>query len=180
MDEAGLLPAKRTKSSSSFRSDSQQQHRSGRKSKAPSSSPTSPLANTSVSRRPPVSRTASAPLVPQIGSSSNSSSSNSNSKDPRFLVLDDSEAHGQRDSITSIKDDPFFRNYQSPQSLSLARELRSATISELEARRDEDVPEPPPRSKRRPSIDNSVKLPVRHSSCENSLIGWLADPSVFI
>jgi hypothetical protein len=34
-----------------------------------------------------------------------------------------------RDSVTSIKDDPFFRNYQSPQSVSLAKELRSASYS---------------------------------------------------
>lgn len=32
-----------------------------------------------------------------------------------------------RDSVASIKDDPFFRNYQTPQSVSLARELRSAS-----------------------------------------------------
>jgi hypothetical protein len=34
--------------------------------------------------------------------------------------------HSQRESIASIKDDPFFRNYQTPQLLSLAQEERTA------------------------------------------------------
>ncbi|KAH6722168.1 ras guanine nucleotide exchange factor domain-containing protein [Leptodontidium sp. MPI-SDFR-AT-0119] len=42
---------------------------------------------------------------------------------------DDLRAYVHRDSVASIKDDPFFRNYQTPNSVSLARELRSATYS---------------------------------------------------
>ena len=84
---------------------------------------------------------------------------------PKLLAAadDDFDAYSHRDSVTSIKDDPFFRNYQSPHSVSLARELRSATYS-LQDLRDEDAEEePPPRSTRRPSADtsNSVNLPVR-------------------
>lgn len=36
----------------------------------------------------------------------------------------------QRDSVASLKDDPFFRNYQTPHSVSLSRELRSARMEE--------------------------------------------------
>lgn len=68
-----------------------------------------------------------------------------------------------RESIASIKDDLFFRNYQSPQSMSLAKELRSATYTE-HMRKDKTISdEPPPRSEMRPSVasmDNSVNLPV--------------------
>jgi hypothetical protein len=37
--------------------------------------------------------------------------------------------YSHRNSVASIKDDPFFRNYQTPQSVSLARELKSASYS---------------------------------------------------
>lgn len=38
-------------------------------------------------------------------------------------------SHVYRDSVLSLKDDPFFRNYTSPQSEVLARELRSLSIA---------------------------------------------------
>jgi hypothetical protein len=83
---------------------------------------------------------------------------------PKLLAPDDDfDAYSHRDSIASIKDDPFFKNYQSPHLVSLARELRSATYSQQHLH-DEDLPEePPPRSTRRPPADtsNSVNLPVR-------------------
>jgi hypothetical protein len=61
--------------------------------------------------------------------------------------------------VASIKDDPFFRNYQTPNSVSLARELRSATYSER--MRDGKSPhEPSPPSPNRTALDNSVNLPV--------------------
>ncbi|KAK0107315.1 hypothetical protein ONS95_004009 [Cadophora gregata] len=42
---------------------------------------------------------------------------------------DDLRAYVHRDSVASIKDDPFFKNYQTPHSVSLGRELRSATYA---------------------------------------------------
>jgi hypothetical protein len=148
MDEVGLLPArtksKRTRSSNSSRDP----HHGERASKA---SPTSGSSTPRTSRPSLASRTSSAPLVPV-------------SSQPKLLSTDDEfDAYSHRDSVASIKDDPFFRNYQSPHSVSLAKELRSATYSQQRLR-DEDFPEePPPRSTRRPSADtsNSVNLPVR-------------------
>lgn len=93
------------------------------------------------------SRTASAPLIPL-------------SKD-NHIPLDD-ESFNHRDSVASIKDDPFFRNYQSPNSVSLARELRTATyVSEY---LHNDPLDPPPRSNNRPTADNSVNLPPQSRS----------------
>lgn len=148
MDQVGLLPSrtksKRTRSSNSSRDP----HHGERTSKA---SPTSTSSTPRTSRPSLAHRTSSAPLVPVTGH-------------PKLLAADDDlDAYSHRDSVASIKDDPFFRNYQSPHSVSLARELRSATYSQQRLR-DEDVPEePPPRSTRRPSADNSnsVNLPVR-------------------
>jgi hypothetical protein len=54
------------------------------------------------------SRTSSAPIVPLNSGVS---------------------TYSQRDSVTSIKDDPFFRNYQNPQSVLLANELRTASYT---------------------------------------------------
>ncbi|KAG0646259.1 Ras guanine nucleotide exchange factor A [Hyphodiscus hymeniophilus] len=100
------------------------------------------------------SRTTSAPQVPAVIPS-------------KSLVEDDDfEPYSFRDSVTSIKDDPFFRNYQSPHSVSLARELRSATYLQQNLRED-DLPEGSPlRSTRRPSADtaNFVNLPPQSRS----------------
>jgi hypothetical protein len=144
MDEVDLSPArsksKRTRSSNTSREGSRRDH--------PAKSPTS-TNSTPRTARPALgpARAASAPLVPLT-------------RDPNLITIGDgSDAFSQRDSVASIKDDPFFRNYQSPQSISLARELRSATYSER--LRDEALPkDPPPRSNKRPSVDNSVNLPV--------------------
>jgi hypothetical protein len=96
-------------------------------------------------------RTSSAPLLPAI-----------KVKTPNLLSEEDEgdvDLYSIRDSVASIKDDPFFRNYQSPSSVSLARELRSATYSER--MRDGKPPhEPPPPSPSRTAVDNSVNLPV--------------------
>ncbi len=100
-----------------------------------------------------ISRTSSAPLLTR-----------GTEQAQLFLVdeaLDEySHSIASRDSITSIKDDPFFRNYQSPHSISLSRELRSATYSERMREENTAPDEPPPRSAKRPSVDNSVNLPV--------------------
>ncbi|KAL2073378.1 hypothetical protein VTL71DRAFT_10702 [Oculimacula yallundae] len=63
----------------------------------------------------------------QVPRSSASLSSARITEQPPFE--DDLLAYAHRDSVASIKDDPFFRNYQSPNSVSLARELRSASYS---------------------------------------------------
>jgi hypothetical protein len=66
---------------------------------------------TSVAPRPPFLqlRTHSSPLVPRPG-------------DPVV-----SESRASLDSIFSIRDDPFFRTYQSPQSVRLAKEVAQNT-----------------------------------------------------
>jgi hypothetical protein len=116
---------------------------------SPSSSNTTP--RTSV-RPSLISRTSTATLVPQP------------TEQPLLVVDEDLDAYSHRDSvassITSIKDDPFFRNYQSPQSISLARELRSAAHSERMREANAIPDDLPPRSTKRPSVDNSVNLPV--------------------
>src|SRR5580700_6510470 len=48
---------------------------------------------------------------------------------PPAAETNSSQNYSHRDSVASIKDDPFFRNYQTPQSVSLARELKSASYS---------------------------------------------------
>jgi hypothetical protein len=145
MDEVSLLPSrsksKRTRSSNTSRESSRRDHTA----KSPTSTSSTPRTT-----RPSLgaTRTASAPLVPL-------------SRDTDHVIIgEELDPFSQRDSVASIKDDPFFRNYQSPHSVSLARELRSATYSER--LRDEASPkDPPPRSNKRPSVDDSVKLPVR-------------------
>ena len=166
MDEVGLLPArtksKRTRSSNPSRDS----HHGERASKG---SPTSTSLTPRTSRPSLASRTSSAPLVPV-------------NNHPKLLADDDDfDAYSHRDSVASIKDDPFFRNYQSPHSVSLARELRSATYSQQRVR-DEELPEePPPRSTKRPSADtsNSVNLPVRLPR-PRSLREQIADQGVII
>ncbi|KAL3417775.1 RasGEF domain-containing protein [Phlyctema vagabunda] len=76
------------------------------------------------------------------------------------IVEEDAQPYTDRDSIASIKDDPFFRNYQSPDTVLLTRELRSATyLDALHGADEEDerdiVITPPPRSTRRPSTQIS-------------------------
>ena len=66
--------------------------------------------------------------------------------------------HSQRDSLKSIRDDPFFRNYQSPHSVSLARELRYARYSER--LRSEIAASDPNATSKQVEEENSVSLPV--------------------
>lgn len=166
--------SKRSKSSNPLRTDSQRGQRSSR---TLSVSPPSAASSTTfgLRSRPGLgSRTSSAPFVPL------SSGSGSGNIDPRIstTIEDDSQegldlrARSYRDSIASIKDDPFFRNYQSPHSVSLARELRSATYSER-AHDDDVFKDPPPRSNRRPSVGNSVdslSVPVCNSQSASHLL----------
>jgi len=127
--------AKRTQSTSG--------REKSRSSKPLPSTPTSPRGS---SARPSLAgtRTASAPLVPLFEANPSA-------------VGNDADVHPQRDSITSIKDDPFFRHYQTPHSVSLARELRSAIYEEH--RGDGEVPKISP-TRKRSSADSTIKQPV--------------------
>ena len=74
-----------------------------------------------------------------------------------------------RDSVASIKDDPFFRHYQTPQSVSLGRELMAATYEDA----DEDAElvsplSPRPRSTQKPPVDEGVNIPVSRPRSANS------------
>ncbi|KAB8290286.1 hypothetical protein EYC80_011151 [Monilinia laxa] len=157
--------SKRSKSSNPLRTDSQRLQRSSR---TLSVSPPSIGASVTfgLRSRPGLgSRTASAPFVPLRSGTAGGS------LNPRFstTIEDDSQEglalhpRSYRDSIASIKDDPFFRNYQSPNSVSLARELRSATYSDRS--HDDDVfRDPPLRSNKSPSVENSVNVPPQSRS----------------
>jgi hypothetical protein len=146
--EVGVLPqrtkSKRTRSSNSSRDPNRGEHSTNPSPTISSSTPRTARPNLA-------SRTTSAPLLPGI-----------KVKNPNPLSGEDdidTDLYNIRDSVASIKDDPFFRNYQSPNSVSLTRELRTASNSER--LRDGNTPgEPPPRSPNRPSVDNSVNLPV--------------------
>ncbi|KAA8565313.1 hypothetical protein EYC84_011035 [Monilinia fructicola] len=136
--------SKRSKSSNPLRTDSQRFQRSAR---TLSVSPPSIGASVTfgLRSRPGLgSRTASAPFVP--------------------LRSGTASAHEAIEILfASIKDDPFFRNYQSPNSVSLARELRSATYSDRS--HDDDVfKDPPPRSNKSLSVENSVNVPPQSRS----------------
>jgi hypothetical protein len=146
--EVGVLPlrtkSKRTRSSNPSRDPNRGDY---------ATKPSSTISNSTprAARSNPTSRTSSAPLLPAI------KIKNSNLLSGEDDV--DADLYSIRDSVASIKDDPFFRNYQSPNSVSLTRELRTATNSER--LRDGRPPnEPPPRSPKRASVDNSVNLPV--------------------
>jgi len=147
MDEA--LPnrtrSKRTKPSNSAKESQRGESLSKALPATTSSTPRSARPNLTA-------RTSSAPLVPLA-------------KDPKLSIADDEfDEYHHRDSVASLKDDPFFRNYQSPDSVSIARELRSAAYSERlrDEGEEEGIPEePPPWSARRLSVDDSVNLPVR-------------------
>jgi len=136
--EVGILPihtssdglqrhkskTKRTKSSNPLRT-SDPPH-SDRTSKASSTTSGTGSSTSHTSKPGPNTRTNSAPSLP-LNKAQLSIDSSNNFHPSSF-----------RDSVASIKDDPFFRNYQTPQSVSLAKELRSATYSS-HARDDNSV-----------------------------------------
>jgi hypothetical protein len=154
--EVGVLP-QRTKSKRTRSSNSSRDPNRGERERSANVSPTISNSTPRSTARPSLaSRTSSEPLLPAI------KVKNPNLNHPNLLSGEDdvdADLYSIRDSVASIKDDPFFRNYQSPSSVSLARELRSATYS---GRLRDGIPpnEPPPRSPHRPSVDNSVNLPV--------------------
>jgi hypothetical protein len=124
----------------------------GRSNHTTNPSPTSSTSTPRTARPSLSSRTSSAPLLTAT-----------KVKTPDLLSDEgdvDVDLYSIRDSVTSIKDDPFFRNYQTPNSVYLARELRSATYSER-VRDGKSPHEPPPQSPNTLSVDNSVNLPVR-------------------
>lgn len=86
----------------------------------------------------PLARTVSAPLV----------------ADNLHSVEEHPNIYNVRDSVVSIGNDSFFRNYQSPQSLSLTRELRSATYTERIGARGADEP------RSNATMDNPVNISV--------------------
>ena len=153
MDEAAVLlsrtKSKRTRSSNSH-------HNGERASKASAlASPASTGSTPHASQPNLISCTSSAPLGPL-----------SNNQNKLEAIDDDVYAYSPRDSVASIREDPFFRNYQSPHSVSLGRELRSATFSQQRLRDEDMLEDPHPRSERRPAAtadtsSNSVNLPVR-------------------
>jgi hypothetical protein len=145
MEEVGLLPhrtkSKRTRSSNSSRDP----NRGDRPTKA---SPTASNSTPRSTARPSLTnRTNSAPLVPATTDSN------------LLSVEDDFDAYSHRESVVSIKDDPFFRNYQSPHSVSLSRELRSATYLDR-MRTANAANDPSSQSEFSPSEEPSVNLPV--------------------
>lgn len=186
MDEVGAsgflarTTSKRSKSSNPLRTDSQ---RIQRCSRALSVSPPSAGAPTTfgLRSRPGLgSRTASAPFVPL------SRGSGSGTLDTRFstTIEDDSEegldlhARSYRDSVASIKDDPFFRNYQSPSSVSLARELWSATHFSERSHDDDVFKNSTPRSNKRPSLGNPGLLPQSRSGMSDINIAVIGSNGV--
>lgn len=144
MDEVHILSPSRTKSKRTRSSQSKDGHRERLQKKSASPGGTS---NSTPRTRPSLtSRTTSAPLVSSL-------------RDPKLEVIGfDPDGHSHRDSITSIKDDPFFRNYQSPHSVSLGRELRSATNTEK--LRDEASPRDSSAQMAGRMMDDSVNIPV--------------------
>lgn len=147
MEEVANPSPSRTKSKRTRSSQSKDGHRERLQKKSSSPNSTPPRSTT----RPSLaSRTASAPLVPSL-------------LDHKVEILGfESDGHNHRDSITSIKDDPFFRNYQSPQSVSLARELISATHTQK--LRDEGSPQDPAMQTSGRMTNDSVNMPVRLNS----------------
>lgn len=141
MDEGSRTPArsksKRTRSSHTSRESSRKDH-----------NPKSPTAAT----RPQLTeRTSSAPLVPV-----------SRERGPDTITIrGEVDQFKHRDSVASISEDPFLRNYRTPHSVSLARELRSATYSE-HARDGGTSKDQSYRANQRPSAENSVNLPVSY------------------
>jgi hypothetical protein len=156
-DETSILPT---------RSQSKQSHSST--SSRTSSNPSA--ASVARSRPALAARNNSAPSVPLNSTSTNTTTTTTSTiRDPKVVDADDLpnlHSHSHRDSVASIKDDPFFRNYQSPHSVSLNREMMAASYEEDDDDDDDedDSPlEPLSRSSKRPSVDDSVNLPVRIS-----------------
>jgi len=127
--EVGILPIQTS-------SDGLQRHKS--KSKRTKSS--NPLRTSDPPRADRTSKASSASgssdphsSRPGLNSRTNSASSLPQSK-AQLPTKSNNNLHpsSYRDSVASIKDDPFFRNYQTPQSVSLAKELKSATYSSHE------------------------------------------------
>lgn len=113
-------------------------------------SATSPKALRSQASRPSLTtRTSSAPLVPQSESKRSSTSGRKKEAD----------IHVQRDSVASIKDDPFFKHYQTPHSVSLARELKSAIHEETQGDEERSTSSPS-RPGRKHASDGFVNMPV--------------------
>lgn len=131
--------------SRSKRTQSASGREKSRNSKPLPSTPTSPRSTSSRSSLAGT-RTNSAPLVPLLEAKP-------------LPIGKDADTHTHRDSITSIKDDPFFRHYQSPTSVSLARELRSAIYEEREGDGEASRLSP---TRNKSSSDNPGKLPVSH------------------
>jgi hypothetical protein len=141
MDDTSRLPArsksKRTRSSHTLRESSRKDH--------------NPKTLTATTRPHLTERTSSAPLVPV-----------SRDKGPDLMTTgNETDRYKHRDSVASISEDPFLRNYRTPNSVSLARELRSATYSEHshDGGASKDLLS---RSNQRPAADGSVNLPVSY------------------
>ena len=136
----------------------------------------SPAAVARAARPGLASRTSSAPAIPQSQRVSRPGGGDDDDDDEHLDDENDDDEHHSptssdrpqrpeyrsRDSVASIKDDPFFRNYQTPHSVSLGRELMAATYEREE---DEDAElvsplSPPPRAVKKPSVDEGVNLPV--------------------
>lgn len=80
--------------------------------------PTIKESSSNPNSRPPLKpRTSSAPIIPMNRSGSS------------VDEIDTPSTYMHRDSIISIQDDPFFNNYQTPQSVSLSRELWTTSDS---------------------------------------------------
>jgi hypothetical protein len=149
-DETSILPT---------RSQSKQSHSST--SSRTSSNPSA--ASVARSRPALATRNNSAPSVPL--SSTNTNTTTTTIRDPKVVDADDLpnlHSHSHRDSVASIKDDPFFRNYQSPHSVSLNREMMAASYEEDDDD-DDDEDDSPLEPLSRSSKRDSVNLPVRIS-----------------
>ena len=124
------------------------QSTSGReKSRISKPLPSTPTSPRSPNSRPTTgTRTTSAPLMPLL-------------ETKPLPISKEADSHTPRDSIASIKDDPFFRHYQTPQSVSLARELRSAIYEERQG--DGEVSRTSP-SRNKSTLDNSIPPVSQH------------------
>ncbi|KAH6682938.1 ras guanine nucleotide exchange factor domain-containing protein [Halenospora varia] len=146
MDGVGLLPA-HTKLTRPRVKTSRAQRSEGSPQASPTTSPASSSATPRSARPAYSTRTNSAPLVPSRTQATPD-------------IDDEPNLYSHRESFASVQDDPFFENYRSPRSVSLAKELRSAAYSGRFMEEDD----PPPRSSKRPSVDNSVTLPPQSRS----------------
>lgn len=126
--------------------------RTDHNSKASTASSGIGSSSTHNSRQGPSQRTNSAPSLPL--------------SNPQLSTESNTKLHSSsyRDSVTSIKDDPFFRNYQSPQSVSLAKELRSASYSS-NVRDDDSVDNQPSWVNKRSTAGTQGAASVRFSIC---------------